>query len=87
MFCRNAGVRLLENGARLAKPGAAQKPAGGVQGRRKAGILVATREAYALLDLAGGVKPARTAAPARAAVPLTGEFHFTPWPLENGKNK
>lgn len=51
MFCRNAGVRSLENGARLAKPGAAQKPAGGVQGRRKAGILVATREAYALLEL------------------------------------
>ena len=51
MFCRNAGVRSLENGAELAKPGAAQKPAGGVQGRRKAGILVATKEAYALLEL------------------------------------
>ena len=50
MFCRNAGVRLLENGAELAKSGTAQEPAGGVQGRRKAGILVATREAYALLD-------------------------------------
>ena len=50
MFCRNAGVRLLENGARLAKPGAAQKPAGGVQGRRKAGILATTWEACALLD-------------------------------------
>ena len=50
MFCRNAGVRSLENGARLAKPGAAQKPAGGVRGRRKAGILVTTWEAYALLE-------------------------------------
>ena len=50
MFCRNAGGRSLENGAELARPGAAQKPAGGVQGRRKAGILVATREAYALLE-------------------------------------
>lgn len=38
------------NGAELARPGTARKPAGGVQGRRKAGILVATREAYALLE-------------------------------------
>ena len=64
---------LGENGAEHTKPGTAQQPAGGAQGRRKAGMLVTTREAYALLDLAGGVKLARTAAPARAAVPLYGE--------------
>lgn len=45
------------------------------RGAEKAGILVAIWEAYALLDIAGGVKPARTAAPARAVVPLYGEFH------------
>lgn len=45
------------------------------RGAEKAGILVAIWEAYALLDLAGGVNPHEQPLRHRAAVPLYGEFH------------
>ena len=57
-----------------------------MQGRRKAGILVATREAYALLELKQWGET-RTNSRSGTGRLFPYMASLTPRPLENGKNK